>query len=223
MQMVSRQTLKRLPLYLQYLQSRPPEASPTISATAIAQALRLGQVQVRKDLACVSSSGRPKRGYLAKELENELIRFLGYDNVDNAVVVGAGRLGRALLGFEGFETYGLCLLGGFDRDPETIGQEENGKPIFPMEKLADICGRLNVHIAVLTVPAEQAQEVTDQLVACGIRAVWNFTPVWLKAPSDVLIQNENLAVSLARLSQKLAKTYHVRRNDDRRERTAVLG
>lgn len=202
---ISQPTLRRLPRYLSYLKSLGSDAPEYISATGIAEALGLGQVQVRKDLAQVSNSGRPKVGYVTTQLINEIENFLGYNNVHDAVLVGAGRLGRALMGYDGFKSYGLNILAAFDIDPECIGTVESGKQVFSMERLGDICRRLGVHIGIITVPAAQAQSVCDSLVEAGIKAIWNFAPIHLYVPDGVLVQTENMAASLAMLSKHLAE------------------
>lgn len=204
---ISRQTLARLPQYLNFLKSLPVDGPDNISATAIADALKLNQVQVRKDLATVSSSGRPKVGYITKDLIGEIETFLGYNNVDDAVLVGAGRLGRALMGYEGFKAYGLNILAAFDCDASMIGAQESGKTIFPMTRLKDVCGRLGVRIGIITVPAHAAQAACDELIAAGVKAIWNFAPTRLIVPEDVLVQNENMASSLAILSNHLAERF----------------
>jgi redox-sensing transcriptional repressor len=134
-QVISKQALQRLPFYLGYLKSLDKGTNETVSATTIADALRLNQVQVRKDLAGVCSLGRPKVGYVTEELIHEIEHFLGYDNVEMAVIVGAGRLGKALLSFQGFSEYGLNVAAAFDKDPKVANTFENGKKIFPMSKL----------------------------------------------------------------------------------------
>jgi redox-sensing transcriptional repressor len=202
---ISQPTLRRLPRYLSYLKSLEPNAPEYISATGIAEALGLGQVQVRKDLAQVSNSGRPKVGYVTSQLITEIEAFLGYNNTHDAVIVGAGRLGQALLGHEGFRSYGLNILAAFDVAPEVIGTSDSGKPIFPMDRLDHICRRLNVRIGVITVPVSQAQDVCDKLVAAGIKAIWNFAPTHLYVPEGVLVQTENMAASLAMLSKHLTE------------------
>lgn len=204
---VSKQTLQRLPSYLSFLRSLGPENGKFISATGIAEALGLNDVVVRKDLASVSSLGRPKVGYNRAELTKELERFLGYDNSQDAILVGAGRLGQALLGYGGFPQYGLNILAGFDRDPKVCGQQVAGKRIFPVDKLPDFCRRLGVHIGIVTVPGEYAQEVCDQLIDSGILAVWNFANAHLTVPEGILVQNENMAVSLALLSNHLKEVF----------------
>lgn len=204
-QSVSKQTLQRLPQYLNFLKSMPRTGAANISATAIAEALGLGDVQVRKDLALVSSGGRPKVGYDADRLIADLERFLGYDDVTSAVIVGAGDLGRALLGYGGFAAYGIELMAAFDRDAALAGQNIHGKPVFPAERLKELCGRMQIRIGIIAVPAEEAQQVCDALVESGVRGIWNFAPVNLSVPEDVLVQNEDIAVSLAVLSKRLAQ------------------
>lgn len=200
---ISRQTLQRLPLYLNYLKMLPGETD-NISATAVAQALGLGEVQVRKDLAAVSDRGRPKVGYEKLGLIRDIEEFLGYDNADSAVIVGAGNLGRALLSYGGFADYGLDVVAAFDADYTRQGTAENGKHIFPLSRLEELCARMQVKIGVITVPAAAAQSVCDTMIAAGVLAIWNFAPVHLKVPEGVLVHNENMAVSLAVLSQHLA-------------------
>ena len=129
---ISKSVLKRLPGYLAYLKSLPENASPYISATALANALSMGEVQVRKDLAQVSDGGRPKIGYLRESLMEDISQFLGYDNTTDAILVGAGKLGQALMGYSGFDEYGLNILAGFDANP-MVSETEEGKPIFSME------------------------------------------------------------------------------------------
>ena len=199
---VSKSVLKRLPGYLAYLKSMPENSPPHISATALANALGMGEVQVRKDLAMVSDGGRPKIGYLRESLIDDIEQFLGYDNTTDAVIIGAGKLGQALLAYRGFETYGLNILAAFDRSPK-LERTEEGKPIYPIRKLESFCRTHKVLMGIICVPAEAAQEVCDSLIDCGIKAVWNFAPIHLDVPPNILVQNENMATSLAVLSMHL--------------------
>ena len=202
---VSTQTLQRLPLYLNYLRSLPKGKSENISATAIADALRLGDVQVRKDLALVSSGGRPKVGYVTRELTSAIENFLGYHDVETAVLVGAGDLGHSLLSYDGFSGYGLEIAAAFDRDPALVGTTIAGKRVLSMEKLVDLCCRMQIHMGIIAVPGGEAQAVCDTLVSSGVLAIWNFAPVRLDVPEDVLVRNEDLAGSLAVLAKRLAE------------------
>ena len=199
---ISKAVLKRLPGYLSYLRSIPEGSSPYISATALANALGMGEVQVRKDLAMVSDGGRPKIGYLRESLIEDISQFLGYDNTTGAILVGAGKLGQALLGYSGFSAYGLNILAAFDVKPVSEKSEE-GRPIYPMEKMESFCRTNKVLMGIVTVPAEYAQEVCDQMIKCGIKAIWNFAPTHLDVPANILVQNENMATSLAVLSMHL--------------------
>lgn len=200
-QNISKQTLQRLPMYLSYIKGLPEDAPKNISATTIAEALQLNDVQVRKDLASVSSSGKPKVGYNVKDLIAELEAFLGYNDIDNAVIVGAGSLGKALLNYSGFKAYGLNIIAAFDLCEEPT--EFQGKTVFPIAQLESFCRKVNIHIGIITVPASSAQEICDLLVNSGIRAIWNFAPVHLVVPDGILVQNENMASSLALLSNHL--------------------
>lgn len=199
---ISKAVLKRLPGYLAYLKSLPEGTATYISATALANALGMGEVQVRKDLAMVSDGGRPKIGYLREGLIDDIEQFLGYDNTTDAVLIGAGKLGQALLGYSGFSEYGLRILAAFDAQPH-MAETEDGKPILPMEHLKKFCDEHKVRMGIITVPAVHAQSVCDQLIACGIKAVWNFAPTHLDVPRNILVQNENMATSLAVLSMHL--------------------
>ena len=199
---ISKAVLKRLPGYLSYLKSTQDGGSVYISATALANALGMGEVQVRKDLAMVSDGGRPKIGYLRERLIDDIEQFLGYDNTTDAVLIGAGKLGQALCGYSGFEAYGLNILAAFDAKPAAETTDE-GTPIYPMEQLQSFCKSNKVLMGIITVPAKFAQEVCNQLIECGIKAVWNFAPTHLDVPENILVQNENMATSLAVLSMHL--------------------
>ena len=194
---VSKSVLKRLPVYLTYLKNMPENAPAHISATALANALGMGEVQVRKDLAMVSDGGRPKIGLI-----DDIEQFLGYDNTTDAVLIGAGKLGRALMGYKGFDEYGLNILAAFDANPK-LDRTDEGKPIYPIEKLAHFCRVHKVLMGIITVPAEYAQDAADLLISGGIKAIWNFAPIHLDVPAGILVQTENMATSLAVLSVHL--------------------
>ncbi|MGN0979045.1 MAG: redox-sensing transcriptional repressor Rex [Candidatus Avoscillospira sp.] len=202
---ISKSTLKRLPVYLTYLKSLPEDGPAHISATALAAALGMGEVQVRKDLALVSDGGRPKIGYQREGLIADIESFLGYGNTKDAVLVGAGKLGRALLSYSGFAEYGLNIVAAFDSDDVLIGTSKSGKPIMHLSRLEDFCQKHKILIGIITVPAEHAQSVCDQLIANGIQAIWNFAPKHLDVPENILVQSENMAASLALLSKHLSE------------------
>lgn len=199
---ISKAVLKRLPGYLAYLKSIPHDGPAYISATALASALGMGEVQVRKDLAMVSDGGRPKLGYLRERLIDDIEQFLGYDNTTDAVLIGAGKLGQALLGYGGFAAYGLNILAAFDIAPD-LDADIDGKPIYDVSELEGFCRTHKVLMGIITVPGPYAQQVCDQLISCGIKAIWNFAPTHLEVPANILVQHENMATSLAVLSMHL--------------------
>ncbi len=201
---ISKQALKRLPYYLNYLKALKSKEIKDISAPVIAKEMKLNEVQVRKDLAAVSLfGGRPKIGFNVEELIRVIESYLGYDNVMDAVLVGAGNLGKALLSYQELRNYGMSIVAAFDSDEAVLGTEINDTHVFSIDKLEDLCRRLKVHIGIITVPATAAQGVCDLLVESGILAIWNFAPVHLNVPDHILVQNENIAVSLAMLSKHL--------------------
>lgn len=201
---ISKKTLERLPVYYHYLQDKQKEQAVHISAPVIAGDLQLNEVQVRKELALVSRrAGKPKAGFVVEELIADIEEFLGYRNVNQAVLAGAGSLGKALLSYQGFSRYGVEIVAAFDTDEGVIGENVAGRMVLPLEKMENLCRRMGIHIGIITTPAEQAQTVCDRLVAGGVRAIWNFAPVHLSVPDAVLLQNENMAASLALLSKYL--------------------
>lgn len=200
---VSRQTLGRLPVYLNRLRELP-DPNGNISATMLAASLRLNDVQVRKDLAAISDGGRPKTGYRVCSLITDIEHFLGYDNTDEAVLVGVGNLGRALLSYKGFERCGVHIVAAFDTREDLAGTYIAGREVFPASELQRLCRRMKIRLGIIAVPSSSAQNVCEELLDGGVLAVWNFAPVRLEAPENVLVQNENMASSLAVLSQHLA-------------------
>ena len=202
---ISVQTLKRLPIYLNYLKSLDSEKTKIIASPAIAKALGLNEVQVRKDLAAIKSGGRPRTGYLLEKLIADLDTYLGYGNVNEAVIAGIGHLGRALLSYQGFDAYGLDIIVGFDTDEAVVGTEVGCKKVLHLDKMVGLCKRMHINIGIITVPAEQAQEVCNRMIEGGILAIWNFAPVGLTVPEHILVHNENMASSLAVLSKHLKK------------------
>ena len=199
---IPKATLGRLPQYLEYLRSLP-EIRRTISATAIAGALSLGDVQVRKDLAAVSGAGKPKIGYETDKLITDIESHLGYERLTNAVLVGAGKLGRALLDYDGFEDFGVKIIAGFDCNETAM--KKGAKDILPIRDIRAYCQEHDVKLGIITVGQGSAQEVCDKLVESGIEAIWNFAPVILKLPNGILLKQENLALSLAYLNNQISK------------------
>ena len=201
---VSKATLGRIPRYLNFLRELSPEKVPYISATTISKELDLGEVQVRKDLAMVSGAGRPRLGYETQVLIDQLEDCLGYNKVTSAVLVGAGRLGRALLQYDGFEHFGVKITAAFDSNDKVINLDSKTE-ILPMNQFDGFCTEHNINLGIITVGEGSAQEVCDQMVKSGITAIWNFAPCKLRVPDGVLLQNENLALSLAHLRNRLSR------------------
>lgn len=208
-------TLRRLPNYCQVLHRLAREGVVRVSCTQIGNELNLDPTQVRKDLALAGAMGRPKVGYETETLVRQLEDFLGWNNVRDAVLVGVGSLGTALLGYRPLDRYGVNIVAAFDTNPMKQGTEVHGIPVFPLLKLSNLLGRMKVHIGILTVPAEQAQSVCDLMVMTGVRAIWNFAPTALSVPDSIIVQNENLFNSLGVLSSKLAALL---RGEDKKSR-----
>lgn len=197
-------TLRRLPNYCQVLHRLAKDGHARVSCTRIGRELHLDPTQVRKDLALAGASGRPKVGYETEVLCRQLEDFLGWNNARDAVLVGVGSLGTALLGYSPFNRYGVNIIAAFDSDRAKQGRQVHGVPVFSPYRLPDLLARMKVHIGILTVPPEEAQAVCDLMVTAGILAIWNFAPTALAVPDTVIVQNENLFNSLGVLSSKLA-------------------
>lgn len=200
---VPKPVLERMPQYLNYLKNRFSEPGARISAAAIARDLGLHPVQVRKDLAYISD-GKPRTGFSVSDLIRGIEDYFGYGDVKVAVIVGAGHLGQALLAYGGFSDYGLDVRAAFDNSPALAGTQIHGKPVYPMDCFADKIRELNARIGIVTVPGHAAQSVCDLMADAGISAIWNFAPAYVEVPGHIILQNENMATSLALLSSKLS-------------------
>lgn len=199
---IPKATLGRVPVYLRYVRGLPDEIDSTISATKIARGVFLGEVQVRKDLALISGRGKPRVGYERDKLICDLENCLGSEKMTNAILVGAGKLGRALLDYDGFEEFGVKIVAGFDCN-DSILQTGKSKSILPIKEIEAYCAVNDIKIGIITVGQGSAQEVCDKLVACGVKAIWNFAPCTLRVPPNVLLKHEELALSLAHLNSKI--------------------
>ena len=203
---ISKATLARMPLYLHLLQEENAKGTQYISCTVIAQNISVSSVLVRKDLEMVSSqSGRPRLGFSVSRLMVDIEKFLGFDTISDAIIVGAGGLGRAFLGYEGFKNNGLNVVAAFDVAPSVIGTKVAGKDVLPLEALPQFVAERSIKIGIITVPKHAAQEVLNVMVDSGIKAVWNFAPATLRAPKDIVLKTEDLAASLAILAGQLYK------------------
>jgi AT-rich DNA-binding protein len=195
--------LRRLPSYLQLLRAMQAEGREYVSGTVLSSVHSLEPVIVRKDLAFTGVVGKPRLGFRINELIDAIERFIGWDRSTEAILVGCGSLGTALLGYSRFHALRLKIVAAFDRDPEKIGNTVHQCPIYAMESLAEFAGKKHIELGLLTTPASSAQEVANRMVSCGIRGIWNFAPVKLTVPDYVTVQKEDLAEGLAVLIHRL--------------------
>lgn len=200
---LSQGTLQRLPQYLIMLKSESQLGHGAVTADEISEVVKVSPSQVRHDLSACGANRAPGESYDIKELTGLIEHALGYDDISNAVIVGAGQLGRALLSYNNYSEYGVDVIAAFDADESLVGREIGGRPILSIRRMTTLCRRMKVHIGIITVPALHAQEVCDKLVEGGIEAIWNFAPVHLKVPENVIVKNEIIAVSLGELSRQL--------------------
>lgn len=199
-------TLRRLPRYLYFLKNLREEGVKQVSSTFIASTLGLDPTQVRKDIEYTDVVGKPKKGFETGELIKAIESFLNWNNQTDAFLVGVGNLGTAMLGYGNFKKYGLNFVAAFDTDEEKLGKEVYGVEVFGLDKLVDLGIKKKINIGVLTTPATAAQEVADRFVEAGIKAIWNFAPIQLKVPENVIVENAQLTQSLALLSRKLKES-----------------
>ncbi len=190
---VSLATLKRLPQYLRILKDMKDANILNIASTTIAEELKLNSIQVRKDLALVSKTdGKPGTGFEVGELINDIEEFLDLNNTRDIIIVGAGRLGQALMNYKEFEN-DIGVVIAFDKDKRKCNNEN----IFYIDKMENLVKRMNIHVGIITVPKEEAQNVCDMMIKSGIKIIWNFAPINLKVPINIVIKNEDLSASLA--------------------------
>ena len=205
-QEMSKATIARMPLYLRFLQEENQKGEKYISSAVLAPNSPVSAVLVRKDLAMVSSlPGKPRLGFEVVRLISDIEKFLGYDNLSDAVIVGAGGLGKAFLGYEGFKNNGLNIVAAFDVEPSVVGEKIAGKTVYPLENFERFVREKKVNIGIITVPKAAAQETLDLMARAGIKAVWNFAPAPLHIPKGVILKNEDLSASLALLAGELSK------------------
>lgn len=197
-------TIRRFPVYLRKIQECLAREEEYVSGALLADALNLDHVVVRKDLAMTGVSGTPRLGFPTKELAAAITRALGWDNPTQAVLIGVGHLGGALLGYRGFRDHNLEISLAFDANPELVGKQVHGITVLSIDELEKVIPRLHIILAILTVPGSAAQSCADKLVSAGIRGIWNFTGVSLNVPTSVKVQQEDLASGLAVLSHMIA-------------------
>ena len=198
------QAVKRLPFYLRLFNVFLQEGKLNVSSVVISKESGLQPILIKKDLKMVHAPGKTGLGYNVKGTIRAIETFLGWHNKD-VFLIGCGKLGCALLGYEGFKHHNFNIVAAFDNNPAVIGTKQNNITVLPIERLATLLQRLKISIAIITVPAHAAQGVADTLVSSGVKAIWNFAPADIKVPQDVIVQHEDLSVSVALLSSKLKK------------------
>lgn len=190
--------LRRLPWYLAYVSLLRQRGVEYVSSTGISRGINVDASQIAKDLSFLDIKGKTRIGYEVKLLEHKLEEFLGFRRRHNAAIVGVGSLGRALMSDSGLANYGLEIVAGFDVSPALIGTSTpQGLPIYDVAELATRARQLEVEIGIVTVPVEYAQEAADEIIAAGMKAIWNFTPYRIMAPDDVVISNTSIYAHLA--------------------------
>lgn len=200
---ISIQTIRRLPQYLRIFYSLHAYGRELVSSTALAEETQLLPIVIKKDLQAVGAPSKLRAGFKVAGTIAVIEKFLGWNNLNKAFLVGVGHLGAALLGFDGFKNHGLEIVAAFDTHPEKVGSAFHGVQVYHTAQLASVIEKQDLRIAVLTVPASAAQGITDTLVAAGIKAIWNFAPVNLTVPPGVVVQKEDISSGLAELCAKL--------------------
>ena len=196
-------TLRRLPWYLSNIKLMKEKGEQYVSSTQISKEINIDASQIAKDLSYVNISGRTRVGYNIDALIEVLESFLGFTNMHKAFLFGVGSLGAALLRDSGLRHFGLEIVAAFDVNPELVGKDLNGIPIFHSDDFEAKMKEYDVNIGVLTVPINIAQEITDKMVAGGIKAVWNFTPFRIRVPENIVVQNTSLYAHLAVMFNRL--------------------
>jgi redox-sensing transcriptional repressor len=198
-------TIRRLPTYLRILRDFSEKGNEYVSSGQLAEVMSIEPILVRKDLVMTGIVGTPRIGYRIPDLIKAIEDFLGWGDPLDAFLIGAGHLGTAILGYKEMNKYGHKIVAAFDKDPQKIGQSIHGVRVYNVAKLPELLRSLNVSLAILTVPPEEAQEVADLLVEAGIQGIWNFTSVTLDLPIGITTHKEDLLSGLAVLSVKMAR------------------
>lgn len=198
-------TIRRFPKYLRVLWDLSSLGRDFVSSDKIANELNIDPITVRKDLAFTGVIGKPRIGYSIPLLINGIEQLIQSNGQTNILLVGVGNLGRALLGYGGFEKHGYNIVASFDSDPNKVGTTIHNKQVFNIEELTEITEKANIEIGVLCIPEDVAQKTATFLVKAGIKAIWNFTNTELKVPEHVTVLSEDLASSLAVLSVNMKR------------------
>ena len=197
---IPRKAIYRLSVYLRCLQRLKENNIRTVSSEALAKAARVKSTQLRKDLTYFGQFGTRGLGYDVEQLSAMILDLLGTNSLQPVILIGVGNLGLALLSYKGFEQEGFEIIAAFDVDATRKRERSSNTPIYPMERLGEIVRKRVVKMAIMAVPASEAQEVTNLLVEAGITGILNFAPLVLHVPDDVMVNNVNLAIELENLS-----------------------
>ena len=200
MKRIADSTVRRLSLYLRFLEDAEARGLPTISSDELARRGGTTSAQVRKDLSFFGSFGKRGLGYAVPELASRLREILGLKRDWRVIIVGAGKIGSALAGYRGFQQRGFRVIGAYDTNAEKVGRQIDGVAVHDMSQLERDVARDRPHIAILAVPGDEAQRIVDRLVRAGVRAILNFAPVQLQVPADVALKTVNMAMELEGLS-----------------------
>ncbi|MDR1959124.1 MAG: redox-sensing transcriptional repressor Rex [Planctomycetaceae bacterium] len=196
-------SVQRLPAYLRLLKELKQQGEKFVSCTRIADEFGQLSVQIRKDLAMTGIIGRPKVGYDVDDLIQTILAFLGWNNQTTAFLAGAGSLGSAILGYEGFVEHNLEIVTAFDTDPRKIGTKIHNRLVRHSDEIIAFGKKHPADIGILTVPAVAAQQVANLFVNAGVRGIWNYTPVRLELPPHIVCEQVKLSASFAVLSSSL--------------------
>lgn len=202
---ISKATIDRLPLYFRALGQAQDEGQEIISSDELGRRIGVTPEQIRKDLASFGEFGKKGVGYYVRDLIRNIGEILGFHRNWNIALVGAGHLGWALANYRNFSKLGFNICAVFDTDPGKIGQSVNGVTILHIDELSEVVRARHIYIGIIAVPAAQAQEAANRLVAAGVKGIWNFAPVKLAVPDNIRLCNEDLSVGLSSISFYLSR------------------
>jgi redox-sensing transcriptional repressor len=195
---ISPKVVPRLSRYYRILYEL--DKQPWVSSRELSETTGFTAAQIRRDLGCFGQFGLPGKGYNSEELKSSIRSILGLDRAWNVALVGAGNLGRAFLGYQGFVAHGFAIVAAFDTDSRKAGTTVNGVEVHPFESLQDMAREKDIRMAILAVPAREAQKVAEQVVAAGVKGILNFAPVHLRLPKEAKVRNIDMTIEIERLS-----------------------
>lgn len=202
---ISPAVIRRLPRYYRYLEEMEAKGIDKLSSSQMSSDMRLNASQIRRDLNCFGGFGQQGYGYSVSKLKAEMSHILGLDKRYNVIIVGAGRIGQALVGYQSFMLEGFNILDIFDNDKSKIGVEIGGRKVLAIKDMDAYMGKNSIDIAIICTPKEAAQRTADLLVSCGIKAIWNFAPVDVAVRRGVAVENVHLSDSLYVLSYQMGR------------------